>query len=206
MCCKEPLTDKPLRAISKCRVASVEDPQITFSWRNKKTIGYARLRKHLSQRALPIVFLFMLSQPSITESFLISSGPANSCDTLQGAKTIIWQSDFRFNLGYIQKTEPVHSISYNIECAPPPPSEVLDRRMRGLICAFAGRSSRGWWWGWGTHYISMGREMPTKGVLYSEFVWNRGLFHCKKSSMINYLSLELGYHKWSCVNDMLRQR
>ena len=32
-----------------------------------------------------------------------------------------------------------------------------------------------------THYISMGRGVLTKGVLFSESVWNGGMFHCKKS-------------------------
>ena len=28
-----------------------------------------------------------------------------------------------------------------------------------------------------THYISMGREMPVKGDLFSESVWNGDIFH-----------------------------
>ena len=27
-------------------------------------------------------------------------------------------------------------------------------------------------WGQGTHFLSMGRDVPTKGVLFSESVWN----------------------------------
>ena len=30
------------------------------------------------------------------------------------------------------------------------------------------------------HYISMGRDVPTKGVLFSESVWNGDVLHCKK--------------------------
>ena len=33
--------------------------------------------------------------------------------------------------------------------------------------------------GGGTHYTSMGREVLTKVVLFSESVWNGDVFHCK---------------------------
>ena len=32
-----------------------------------------------------------------------------------------------------------------------------------------------------THYISIGRDVLTIGVLFSVAVWNGGVFHCKKS-------------------------
>ena len=52
-------------------------------------------------------------------------------------------------------------------------------------------------WGRGTHYISMGRDMLTKGVLFSESVWNGGVFHCKKSEKeFRYTCLESG----SCLS------
>ena len=74
------------------------------------------------------------------------------------------------------------------------------------------------WWERGpgrgcTHFISMGRDVQTKGVLISGSVWNRGVFHCKKfgnrfkytylvrasclpgKGMVNYPSLDWGYHK-----------
>ena len=59
----------------------------------------------------------------------------------------------------------------------------------------------------------MGRDVLTKKVLFSESVWNRVVFHCKKSGkgfkytclergsclsgkwVVNYLSLEQGYDK-----------
>ena len=45
----------------------------------------------------------------------------------------------------------------------------------------------------GTHYISMVRDVPTKGVLFSESVWNGGVFHCKKSGKgFKYTCLERG--------------
>ena len=47
-----------------------------------------------------------------------------------------------------------------------------------------------------THYISMGRDESTKGVLFSESVWN-GVFHYKQSGKgIKYTSLEMG----SCLS------
>ena len=69
--------------------------------------------------------------------------------------------------------------------------------------------------------------MPTKGVLFSESVWNGRVFHCKKiwegvqrfkyiclerdsclsgKGVVNYLRLIRGYHKWSFVYDVKRQR
>ena len=49
-----------------------------------------------------------------------------------------------------------------------------------------------------THYISMGRDVLTKGVLFSELVWNEvGVFHCTKFKGIQiYLCLEKG----SCLS------
>ena len=35
--------------------------------------------------------------------------------------------------------------------------------------------------GWGTHYISMGKDVLTKGVLFSESVWSGCVFRCKIS-------------------------
>ena len=32
--------------------------------------------------------------------------------------------------------------------------------------------------GGGTHYLSMGRDVPTKGLLFSKSVWNGDVFHC----------------------------
>ena len=42
-----------------------------------------------------------------------------------------------------------------------------------------------------THSIRMGRDVLTKGVLFSESVWNR-VFHCKKKSgnKFKYICLE----------------
>ena len=42
-------------------------------------------------------------------------------------------------------------------------------------------SDVGWGWGGGgVHYISMGRDVRTKGILFSESAWNGVVFHCKK--------------------------
>ena len=48
--------------------------------------------------------------------------------------------------------------------------------------------------GWGgTHYISMGRDVRTKGILFSESVWNGVVFHCKTYGKgFKYTCLERG--------------
>ena len=50
--------------------------------------------------------------------------------------------------------------------------------------------------GAGTHFISMGRDVLTKGV-YFQFVWNGVVFHCKKSGKgFKYTCLDRG----SCLS------
>ena len=32
-----------------------------------------------------------------------------------------------------------------------------------------------------TYYISVGRDVPPKGIQFSESVWDGGIYHCTKS-------------------------
>ena len=48
-----------------------------------------------------------------------------------------------------------------------------------------------------TRYISTGRDVLTNGVLFSESVWNWGVFYCKTSGKgFKYTCLERGSCLW----------
>ena len=72
---------------------------------------------------------------------------------------------------------------------------------------------RGGGGGGGNHYVSVGRDVPLKGVQFSESVWDRRIFHNTDSGkrlkytclergpclsgkgLLTYLCQEMEYHK-----------
>ena len=81
---------------------------------------------------------------------------------------------------------------------PVPPGALIgfttsSRKVGNYLC----RGPGGGVWGGGNHYISMGKDVLTKGVLFSESVWNGGICHCQKSGKgFKYTCLERG----SCLS------
>ena len=68
-----------------------------------------------------------------------------------------------------------------------------------------------------THYISEGRDVPAKGVLFSESVWNRGImFHhlisvkgfqnsCLEREYVSSRQIWEGIHKISALKGRMGQ-